>query len=543
MDAVGVGSRVPPLIEDVEESSALAAFEDADGPASHHETAAQEKPFDARPRPRAHGMVEEESSTRLLVVLLGQPVEEIMHASGFSCLQCRNGFQVPPMVRQAGGAVACPHCGFQNIIAAPVYPAAGVVPPSPTQTGTAKPSSSGAGAALAVIIGIFVGLWVVTSYPVVGFMLGAVVLGMSVAWAASKKARATITRVLKMSALPTWKRVLLCAAGMLGGLTLFALAYGGLQAEARDAEKEAERQAALKARAAEKAAQEAARHQQQLDLVASARGELKAGKLDAAQAKLVEAKKLGSSEEVTSLSEDVASAVHQAEIDAMPADFSALQGLIEDEAWEPASKECTRMLRLDGDFAGLKVACEGVAAGKRAVAVPQWIEAANAVADDKNKCTLPIEIEAAWVDLKKITPKDSQFSKAKRAAARLERCRKKAKKAFTKSVKEVMAMQRRNHATNLEETLLELRMNAEVSTRGKWDQTLRIKWALMTRVTVRDFTGNDDLVGTWTKVGFTKVIFTDGFYESWTVELDPESEDDAGAAVLGDALQNPLKLE
>ncbi len=449
------------------------------------------------------------------------------------------------MVRQAGGTLACPHCGFQNIIAAPAFPAPGVGQAAPVHAYAAKPkaASPGAGVALAAIVGVFAAVWVVTTYPVLGFVLGAIVLGVSLAWAASSKARPVITKALKLTELPSWKRVLLCGAGVLGGVTLFALAYGGLQQQAREAEQEEQRQAGLDARAAQKAEQEAARQQQQSELVASARTELEAGDLEAARSKLLEAKKLGSSQEVTSLSEDVAAAVHQAELDALPKDFLALQSFIEGESWKPASKECARMLRLDGDYAGLKDACAVVAKGKRAAAVPEWIAAANAVADDKGKCTLPTEIQQAWSDLKQITSDDAQFSKAKRAAARLERCRKKSQRAFTKGVKEVMAMQRRSHAANLEETLLDLRMNADVSTRGKWDQTLRIKWALMTRVTVRDFTGQDELVGAWTKVGFTKVVFTDGFYESWSIELDPESESDAGAAVLGEGLQEPLRLE
>ncbi len=447
------------------------------------------------------------------------------------------------MVRQTGGAVACPHCGFQNIIAAPSYPNhMGPQPAAPLPV-TSPPSSSGVGTAVALLVGIAGFVWIVTTVPVLGFILGTIALGLSLTWAFSTKARPVITRVLQLTALPAWKRVVLCGIGLLGGVALFALAYSGLQHQAQEAAQAAQDEAAKEARAAEKTAKEAARHERQLELVASTRAMLQAGKLVEAQSKLVEAKKLGSSEPVTSLSEEVAAAVHQAQLDALPNDFQALRALIEEESWQVAGKECVRMLRLDDEYAGLKDACEAVEKGSRDVAVPQWIAAANAVADDKAKCPLPIEIEQAWSDLKNVTRDDAQYSKAKRAAARLERCRKQAKREFTKGLKDVMAMQRRNHATALEQRLLDIRMNAEVSTRGKWDQTLRIKWALMTRVIVRDFTKNEDFVSTWTRVGFTKVVFTDGFYESWSVELDPESEDDAGSAVLGDALQEPLKLD
>ncbi len=130
------------------------------------------------------------------------------------------------MVRQTGGAVACPHCGFQNIIAAPSYPNhMGPQPAAPPPV-TSPPSSSGVGTAVALLVGIAGFVWIVTTVPVLGFILGTIALGLSLTWAFSTKARPVITRVLQLTALPAWKRVVLCGIGLLGGVALFALANG-----------------------------------------------------------------------------------------------------------------------------------------------------------------------------------------------------------------------------------------------------------------------------------------------------------------------------
>ena len=62
-------------------------------------------------------------------------------------------------------------------------------------------------------------------------------------------------------------------------------------------------------------------------------------------------------------------------------------------------------------------------------------------------------------------------------------------------------------------------------------------------MTVHQITKDGTFLAELEKIGFEKVTFSDGFYESWYYELNPQSEADGGKAVLEQfGLDKPLNL-
>jgi hypothetical protein len=75
------------------------------------------------------------------------------------------------------------------------------------------------------------------------------------------------------------------------------------------------------------------------------------------------------------------------------------------------------------------------------------------------------------------------------------------------------------YASSLEQVFLKSGMNAEVSVSGTKKDMLRIKYALMSKVLVYKFQNDTQIDSTAKLYGFSKLVYTDGFDDTWTVDL------------------------
>lgn len=77
-------------------------------------------------------------------------------------------------------------------------------------------------------------------------------------------------------------------------------------------------------------------------------------------------------------------------------------------------------------------------------------------------------------------------------------------------------------AKELENHYLDKGINADVTTSGPGKTSLRIKWALVSKVTAHQLGKNGDFWESMRKLGFKKVVMTDGYDESfsWNVGED-----------------------
>ncbi len=79
---------------------------------------------------------------------------------------------------------------------------------------------------------------------------------------------------------------------------------------------------------------------------------------------------------------------------------------------------------------------------------------------------------------------------------------------------------RKEYAKTLENYLLDnAKMDTKIRTYGKDFTTLKIEYILTSRVMVNELTKDGKLPNIWEQMGFKTVIFTDGYYHTWTMEL------------------------
>lgn len=83
----------------------------------------------------------------------------------------------------------------------------------------------------------------------------------------------------------------------------------------------------------------------------------------------------------------------------------------------------------------------------------------------------------------------------------------------------VEVLRRDVYAKTLERAMLDKGFNSEVQARGAGKQVLEYKYALMSKALVYKLTNEGKVLESAKNVGFTKLIFTDGFNSSWTYDL------------------------
>lgn len=106
-----------------------------------------------------------------------------------------------------------------------------------------------------------------------------------------------------------------------------------------------------------------------------------------------------------------------------------------------------------------------------------------------------------------------------------------------------MIVQREAYVETLDRVMLESGFDATATVSGKHKDKLRIEWVLMGRATAHQMAHEGGILVTAEKIGFKRVTFTDGYFESFYYDLSPQSEDGGGKAALsGMGLGKPLKL-
>lgn len=171
---------------------------------------------------------------------------------------------------------------------------------------------------------------------------------------------------------------------------------------------------------------------------------------------------------------------------------------------------------------------------KQEVKAPE-ITPQNALIKAKNISTL-IKSEKGSIShvgsfkilISKIKPTDSLYSEAqslekeldpyiKKITSQYEKEEKVKKLAQEKIDAKIAEQIRKKYASTLEYNFLDNKLNVEVSTEGKANTQLKLKYVLMSKVFVHQLLKTDFAENT-KKLGFKKIIFTDGHNDTW--ELD-----------------------
>lgn len=452
-----------------------------------------------------------------------------------TCGFCRGTFTAPATLFHTGGSIVCPHCQRRNVVGAQVQQPAYYSTPAQPQRPTTAPSKFET--VIAVVFGVMLASFVVSAVaPLLGLLLGLLTGGVAAGYLAADKFRGHVDRLLPAFFNSNIRRFGLAAVTLIWGFVLIAAAITGFQQEREEEKAEQTRREVIAAKAeADAEARDA--------LLASAKQKLASGDLDGAQADLTSAKAYPKVPEMTAVSDELAAALRERDLQSLPGLLADVQAHNLAEKWNAALDVCTRARAIDPQYPGLQAACDAASEGQRLASIPEWIDAALAVAGDADNCETPLAISEAWKNLQQIQPSDPGYEKAKKAASKLEKCRKKTERVLSDGVREVMVMQRVNWAEAYETEMLNQGIDMRVKLSGTHKNRVTIRWVLFSRVTVHDLVKDGTYLANLEKIGFEKVTFSDGFYESWSYELSPQSEEGGGKVVLeGMGLGKPLSL-
>ncbi len=181
----------------------------------------------------------------------------------------------------------------------------------------------------------------------------------------------------------------------------------------------------------------------------------------------------------------------------------------------------------------------------RKIEVEAKTEGVIAVVEDEKKCDTPLAVSDAWESIRDVTKEDPGFSNAARAVRRLERCRKKIERDLTRGLATVMKKQREEYASRLERVFLDEGMDIRVRAGGT---TLKLTFVLFNRAWAHKLTDGGSMapgsvLGTSEGLGFRRVVFSDGYRESYSYKLEPKDEKDAiRERAMLPGLRSPLKL-
>ncbi|MCY1008400.1 hypothetical protein OV079_23150 [Nannocystis pusilla] len=400
---------------------------------------------------------------------------------------------------------------------------------------------------LLIVLGVMVGSAVLATHaPVAAIVLGAGFTALAALYVAKADVRRHIDGVFGLQARRQTDKLLVAIVG--GAWSFFALfMFGAWVASGGPEKAEAEKQAraAAERRASEaKAQQEAAARASQAEAkLNEAEALLGAGQLAQAQQATEQAKTLGASTDprAAELQQRVDETVHRQAQATLPARHVAIADKAQSGAWSEARGLCEEARAIDPEHPQIKATCAEVDAELRKLDVGAWIAEANRAAAEQ--CDTPLAIGEAWKHLRQVGPADSGFKDAKKAAAKLEKCRKSAERTLGKALRDLMITQRTEWAQRYETQLLDSGLDVRVSLLGKYKDMVKIRWVLLGRATVHQLTKDGEMLQELQKIGFKRVTFSDGYFESWYFDLEPADEANGGAAALrGVGLERPIRL-
>ena len=220
--------------------------------------------------------------------------------------------------------------------------------------------------------------------------------------------------------------------------------------------------------------------------------------------------------------------------------------------WELASEALSRLRNAKPDHPRIQELEASLQKGLKAhhaealriKVVAEGIAHAERIVNDTGLCDTPLELKNCWGKLKQVKKGDKVYRKARRLAHKLERCRQKTKKALDRGLREVMVTQRKDYTNTLDKAFLDIGMDVKFRIRGKYNDQLTLTNVLFDRVWMQY---NEEFVQILfkgcKKVGFKRVVLSNGFGMSHSSDLKPQSEANGGQTVLdGLDIGRPFKL-
>ncbi len=114
--------------------------------------------------------------------------------------------------------------------------------------------------------------------------------------------------------------------------------------------------------------------------------------------------------------------------------------------------------------------------------------------------------------LEEIRQQDKEYGEAQKLLGEVKRREKEIEKWAKVTARELFA-------ETVEKNYLEKGMDVSLTLSGPDKTTIKFKYVLMSRPLVYQLTNDSEFMGNLRKAGFKKVIFTDGYFHSWTNDI------------------------
>jgi len=119
-----------------------------------------------------------------------------------------------------------------------------------------------------------------------------------------------------------------------------------------------------------------------------------------------------------------------------------------------------------------------------------------------------------------LIPQNSQeWGDAEKLRKEVARREKEIEKAANVITRTLIIQQRKKFAEQYESALLDKGLDVHATVVGGAAETLKIKWVLISRPLVHKLTNDSDFISKLRNLGFKKLILSDGYDSSWSVNL------------------------
>ena len=129
-------------------------------------------------------------------------------------------------------------------------------------------------------------------------------------------------------------------------------------------------------------------------------------------------------------------------------------------------------------------------------------------------------VKDAREHLEGIKSNDKEYAEAQRLLKEVNRREDEIEKWARVAAEKMLADERASFARRLETTYLDKGMDVTVSVSGANNTVIKLKYVLMSRPLVHNLVKDGDVISTFRSQRFKKAIFTDGYSNTWTYDVD-----------------------
>jgi hypothetical protein len=233
-----------------------------------------------------------------------------------------------------------------------------------------------------------------------------------------------------------------------------------------------------------------------------------------------------------------------------------MDGAMKESRWRDAHRIYLEIQALNPEHGSLRRTwaqlgpeLDALRESERQRAVASGIRQARRTVKDRVICESARAVSGAWGQLRQARPGDEEWSGAVKAVERLERCRQRVEKIFNQNAVALRVQARTEFVRAARLELQKMGYAPRVRLGGRNRQEAKVTIADMldedaARITANGSRQPGALLHRAQRLGFGRLVLSNGTGKTWTYALEPEDESRIGATVLKKfGLDRPLQLQ